>query len=299
MAAPEPLLSVITPAYNEEPYLRALYDSLAGQTDGRWELLLVDDGSTDGTAGIMRELERLDSRVRVLSTGVKHGKVAAFNLAFSEARGTHICHIGGDDLATPNSVELRLGSFAAGAHMVSFGKFKTMDAQGTITGGPFPRGSAGSRTAAGTTLSRSLADILFPIPTELPAEDIWLGYGAGAVIEDPVHINGVIHLYRMHGGNSNPRNRPFAEMTEKIHSRSRAILLLLEQDRFDLPDASRGDLERQWRAAQLRYAGDVRGLLLARDLPLIERLANASMAHPLLWRIRQSFPQLLTGWRGR
>lgn len=298
MSSP-PLLSILTPAFNEEDYLAAMVASLQRQSDGRWELLLVDDGSTDGTATEMERLASLDGRIRVISTGRKWGKVAAFNQAFAASRGTHICHIGADDLVPPGSVATRLAATPAQDESVSFGKFVTMDSDGRPTSGPLPRGAVGSRSSAGMTLSRPLAERLFPIPEDLPAEDVWLGSGASALVAEPVHVAEVIYQYRIHSGNSNPRHKPFAEMNEKMFSRARAARALLDQDRFSLTPAARAELETRWEVAQLRHDGDIRGILLHPRLSWVEKLANLSMAHPLLWRVRQSFPQLLTGWRGR
>ena len=293
------LLSILTPAYNEERYLGAMVETLRAQTDERWELLLLDDGSTDGTAAEMHRVATLDERVRVVGTGRKWGKVAAFNEAFRASRGTHICHVGADDLLPPESVALRLEHTPSAGPAVSFGKFVTMDSAGEQTSGPLPRGRLGSRSSAGMTLTRELAEELFPIPEDLPAEDVWLGSGASALVVDPVHITDVIYRYRLHSGNSNPRHKPFAEMNEKMFSRSRAVKDLLEQTRFALPAATRAQLEIHWEVAQMRHAGDLVGIARHPGLSLVERLANLSMAHPLLWKVRQTFPQMLTGWRGR
>lgn len=299
MTAPRPMLSILSPAYNEEPFLADMVASLQAQSDDRWELLLVDDGSTDGTAAEMERLAAADERIRIVSTGRKWGKVAAFNQAFSAARGTHICHVGADDLVPPSSVEARFRETPATGEAVSFGKFVTMDDAGRQTSSPLPRGEVGSRSSAGMTLTRELAEKLFPIPEALPAEDVWLGSGASALVADPVHIPDVIYRYRLHAGNSNPRHKPFAEMNEKMFSRSRAVKALLDQTRFPLPPEAREELEVRWEVAQLRHAGDLLGIARHPRLSLVERLANLSMAHPLLWRVRQTFPQLLTGWRGK
>ena len=295
----EPLLSILTPAYNEEPFLEAMVRSLQRQTDDRWELVLVDDGSTDGTADLAERLATEDSRIRVAGARTKLRKVPAFNLAFSASRGTHICHVGADDLVPPHSVEERLASLPEPGERASFGKFTTMDPEGRGTSGPLPRGANGSRSAAGLTMTRGMAERLFPIPEHLVAEDVWLGEGAGLLDIDPTHVQAVIYQYRLHPGNSNPRHRPFPEMNEKMFARSRAVEAILEQDRFPVPPGTREQLELRWKVAQLRHQGDIRGILAENRMPLVDRLANVAMAHPVLWRLRQQFSGVLTGWRGR
>lgn len=294
-----PLLSILTPAFNEEPYLEGMVCSLQAQTDPRWELLLVDDGSTDGTAAEMERLATLEPRVKVVSTRAKWHKVPAFNRAFEAASGTHTCHIGADDTVPENSVADRLCSLPTDVAAVSFGKFRTMDPAGTFTSGPLPRGEHGSRSSAGTTMTRRLAERLFPIPEHLVAEDLWLGHGAAALAEEIVTVPEVIYHYRLHAGNSNPRSRPFPEMNEKMFARGRAFEALLEDPRIDLPSAEREALEVEWAAAQYRYESDLLGILRDPRIGPVDTLANLSMAHPLLWRLRQRFQHLLTGWRGR
>ena len=60
-----PLFSIVVPIYNEERFIREALDSIATQTDPDWEALLIDDGSTDLTPGILDEYGERDSRFRV------------------------------------------------------------------------------------------------------------------------------------------------------------------------------------------------------------------------------------------
>ena len=71
-----PLISIVMPVWNRATTVRASIDSVISQTYGRWELLVVDDGRTDGTAAILSEFAA-DARVRVLS-GPHQGEAAEF-----------------------------------------------------------------------------------------------------------------------------------------------------------------------------------------------------------------------------
>ncbi|MEV8316185.1 dolichyl-phosphate beta-glucosyltransferase [Streptomyces sp. NPDC059900] len=105
-------LTVVVPAYNEErrlaPTLAAirkyLDDGYAGHTDGadrpRWELIVVDDGSTDGTLDIAADAEAADSRVRLIHSGRNRGKGHALRLGVLASRGDRVL-ITDADLATP------------------------------------------------------------------------------------------------------------------------------------------------------------------------------------------------------
>jgi glycosyltransferase involved in cell wall biosynthesis len=89
------MVSVVVPVYNVEPYLRRCLDSIVGQTYTDLEVLLIDDGSTDGSGGICDEYAQ-DERVRVLHTE-NCGVAQARNLGLSEAKGTYVVFLDSDD----------------------------------------------------------------------------------------------------------------------------------------------------------------------------------------------------------
>jgi len=96
-----PLISVVIPVYNEEENLPTLYDrlkrvcqELEGKADV--ELIFVNDGSSDGTAGILRKLAGRDARVVLVNLSRNFGSHPALMAGFSEARGDYIWTISGD-----------------------------------------------------------------------------------------------------------------------------------------------------------------------------------------------------------
>jgi glycosyltransferase involved in cell wall biosynthesis len=92
-------LSVVIPIHNEAPGLERLYRELTETlTPGPWpyELLLVDDGSTDGSFEILSRLQAADPRVRVIQLRRSFGQTAAFAAGFAEARGRLIVTADGD-----------------------------------------------------------------------------------------------------------------------------------------------------------------------------------------------------------
>ena len=96
-----PAVSVITPVYNGERFLRAALDSLLNQTYQDWELVIVDDGSTDGTPGILAEYS--DHRI-VKVRQPNSGEAAARNAALDRARGEYIAFLDADDLYLPGAL---------------------------------------------------------------------------------------------------------------------------------------------------------------------------------------------------
>ena len=78
-----PAVSVIVPCYNAEAYLASCAESVFAQTEQSWELLLVNDGSTDGTSALCRALAEKDGRVRVIeqeNAGVSAARNAGLDM---------------------------------------------------------------------------------------------------------------------------------------------------------------------------------------------------------------------------
>lgn len=92
-------VSIIVPVYNAETYLDACVQSILAQDGVSLELLLVNDGSKDGSLALCRSYEARDARVRVLD-GPNRGVSAARNRGLEEARGESICFVDADDLLT-------------------------------------------------------------------------------------------------------------------------------------------------------------------------------------------------------
>lgn len=293
-------VSVITPVFNEQRYLPAMLDSMRMQSHQEWELLLVDDGSTDETPQLIARAADADPRIRVVSSGVKLGKVAAFNAAYAASSGDIVCHVGGDDELVPSALRTRADTLGAyeNEQAVAFFKILMVDeARGTQT--VHPRGPGGNMSGPSTTLTRPLADVVFPVPEELPSEDIWIGNVAAALAHIRIDSEEIIIRYRMHAGNSNPRAKTFAHMSDAIHIRAKAFPRMLAEERFTLPAHARRQFNAQWRAESLRRQGRVAALLADRELPIVERLAYASMANALLWSVRKKLAHRASGWRGR
>jgi glycosyltransferase involved in cell wall biosynthesis len=98
---PKLTISAVIGAYQAERYIAETLESILSQTRPPDEVIVVDDGSTDGTA---RELERFGDRIRVVRQA-NRGCAAAFNTAFREARGDFVGECGADDIWEPNKLE--------------------------------------------------------------------------------------------------------------------------------------------------------------------------------------------------
>ena len=96
-----PDITVIVPAFNAEKYLMRCLDSIAGQSFGSWELIIVDDGSTDATINIAKEYTGKDSRIKVINASGK-GVSAARNSGMELAGGKYLAFVDADDYLEPD-----------------------------------------------------------------------------------------------------------------------------------------------------------------------------------------------------
>jgi len=101
-----PLVSVLVAVHNGEPYVRAAVESVLRQSVSDLELLVVDDGSTDGTPGILAKMD--DARLRVLRNDGQQGLAASLNRGLDEVRGRYVARMDADDAAFPDWLDRSL-----------------------------------------------------------------------------------------------------------------------------------------------------------------------------------------------
>src|SRR5690348_9760889 len=102
-----PVISVVMPVYNAGRFLRESIDSILAQTFGDFEFLCIDDGSTDDSPEILRELAQHDSRVRII-TKTNGGVTSALIAGVGGARGEFIARMDADDVADPQRFALQV-----------------------------------------------------------------------------------------------------------------------------------------------------------------------------------------------
>lgn len=99
-----PLVSIIIPIYNTEKYIYECLNSLINQSYSHIEIIVVDDGSTDNSLCLLKELSDKDNRLKVFSQP-NQGVSAARNLALSKATGTYVMFVDADDWIDPHTIE--------------------------------------------------------------------------------------------------------------------------------------------------------------------------------------------------
>ncbi len=114
-----PRITLIIPVYNEEPNIPALYRELVqAMRDLPWEVLFVDDGSTDSGLSLLRKLADEDKRVRFISFAENRGQSAAFAAGFAEAEGEILVTLDADLQNDPADIPRMLETYEQGWDMV-------------------------------------------------------------------------------------------------------------------------------------------------------------------------------------
>ncbi len=102
------LVSIITPVHNAESHVEETIDSILNQTFEDWELILIDDFSTDNGVEILKKYEEKDSRIRVLENDNNEGAAITRNRGIRAAKGRFIAFLDSDDLWLPEKLEKQL-----------------------------------------------------------------------------------------------------------------------------------------------------------------------------------------------
>ena len=108
-----PRVSVVMPVYNSQKYLAEAIDSILAQTFSDLELIIVDDGSADSTASIVRAYAQRDSRIRFMQLARNMGIADARNHGIAAASGEFATMMDGDDISLPQRLEKQVGFLRA------------------------------------------------------------------------------------------------------------------------------------------------------------------------------------------
>ncbi|MEV0323524.1 CDP-glycerol glycerophosphotransferase family protein [Streptomyces sp. NPDC050658] len=275
-----PRLAVVVPVHNVEEFLGACLRSLAEQTMPDLEVVMVNDGSTDGSPRIAREFAARDGRFRLVEQE-NAGLGAARNAGVREARGAHLAFVDSDDVVPPDAYERMLAALDASGSDFVTGNVHRLRADGVSEQSPMFRkmtekertgthvtrdwGLLGDRIACNKVFRRDFWDrhafafpegVLFEdTPVIVPAHFL---AGSVDVLKDPVY------LWRDRDGSiTNRRAKPRA-----VRDRTAAVLTasgFLAEKAAGAPDAE------IWDEAKRRYDKTV----LAGDLWLfMEALAH-------------------------
>ena len=175
------MISVVIPVYNERESLRQLYERLAGALRAldavKYEILFVDDGSTDGSYQVLAELHALDPQVKVVRLRTNFGKAVALSVGFEHARGDRVVTLDGDLQDDPKEIPRFLEKLEEGYDLVSGWKFERHDPP--------------NKTIPSRIFNRAVA-----LLTGLPLHDVNCGFKAyRREVVESIRIYGELHRF--------------------------------------------------------------------------------------------------------
>lgn len=290
-------ISILLAVYNGGPWLASAIRSVIEQSWRNWELVVVDNGSTDGSFDVATQLAAEDPRVRAFRLEEK-GKNNAYNHAFAQSSGSYVSFFAADDLLPADSLEKRMALFSdQGGGQFATSALRTMSDEAKFDGIVIPRDASKPNFSGGVLLfSRDLAEQLFPIPTELPNEDTWAQLHLRA-FGTHRHYPGPLYHYRIHQNNSFGYHVPFAQKRDGFLRRMRAYELFLEKH-GDAPlknDFLESHVRHFVKGVQALRSHKIAQLLISPDFPIRVKLLLVYYSSPLLYRLRMSLFRLMSG----
>jgi len=121
---PKPTVSIITPVHNSAAFLEACLDSVQAQTRDDWELILVDDASSDNSPALIQARADADARIRPVYLKHNQGAGAARNIAIEQARGRYIAFLDSDDLWEADKLERQIALMESSGASFVYGAYR-------------------------------------------------------------------------------------------------------------------------------------------------------------------------------
>lgn len=129
-----PLVSIITPSFNSANYISNTIDSIVSQTFVEWELLIIDDCSTDNSIEVITEWCKKDSRINLIQLLENSGAAVARNSGIEAAKGRFIAFLDSDDKWLPSKLEKQLKFMQKNNYDFTYTAYNKVTPDGTILG---------------------------------------------------------------------------------------------------------------------------------------------------------------------
>ena len=130
----ESLVTIIMPAFNSEAYISCAIKSVQQQTYRNWELIVVDDCSTDNTCTIVENLQKDDDRIFLYKQQSNSGAAQARNRALKEAKGRFITYLDADDVWFPQKLERQIEFMFDNNYVFTCTSYEVIDDNGCSNG---------------------------------------------------------------------------------------------------------------------------------------------------------------------
>ena len=241
------MISFIMPAKDEEKYIHQAMQTLIAEKNVAWELIIIDDNSSDQTCKIVTKHTQLDKRIKLLRNN-KAGKVHALNLGYAHSSGNIIKCIDADDILHSNFfIHLKdMTHYDAVCHDAAvvdqnLEQISNYRVNKKSIDGDFSLVSSQliSPPKYVWSFTRAVGDKIFPMPEDLPFEDVWMALSIKRFAKSIHHIPESLYLYRQHSNQTFGGILKFDKNIAKF--RANRILKLLKViennwDRFEDKD---------------------------------------------------------------
>lgn len=132
------LVSIITPSYNSSKYIEETIRSVQSQTFKEWEMIIVDDCSTDNTIDIVEQFILSDNRIKLFENNTNLGAAETRNLAIKKSKGRYIAFLDSDDVWLPNKLEKQLLFIEENNLSFTYSAYYKIDEEGNKKGVFYP-----------------------------------------------------------------------------------------------------------------------------------------------------------------
>lgn len=292
------MISVIMPAYNEEKTIRDAIEDIERQTMQEYQLIVINDGSTDNTAVIVEEKAAQNEKITFLNPG-KVGKVAAYNLASELVRGEWIYFMGADDRLPLKAFErwMRKASrYNPNEKIALRGRMHVISDNPVYDGLVLPK-KMSVRNFSGplTLMSRAMHQFILPIPEQYPNEDSWWTLCIEHFADKTVMIENIIVDYRIHEGNSISRNSSFDSFNEKYHIRYMVREEFLKRFNQELTKSQKEQLQKELSWEDARYTGQKGRILVSPGMSLVQRARFFMLSGSWTYAVKKRFDRYFLG----
>lgn len=193
----KPLISCIIPTFNRSNLLRDAIESTLAQTYKNWELIVVDDGSSDNTGQVVNEYIQKDSRIKYFRND-NNGQAAARNYGLSKSHGHYIIFLDDDDVSLPHRFEsqLKAAEKSGNGFIVSGYQVRDRKTGKLISEHKLELKGAGAGFPSRWLISKELLSQAGGFDTDFPSmEEVELSYRLSAIETFALHDDIVTILY--------------------------------------------------------------------------------------------------------
>lgn len=201
-------VSFLVPCKNESKFLPEMCESLLMNSDGNWEVIFVDDHSTDGTLQVLEEISKQEPRIKFFENP-GWGKIDALNKAYTVASEPIIKLIDADDLVSQDLVAQLIAWHKI--YQAIYHPLELIDENAATIRNYLPgdrvRALSHAKIVANLvsipkacwSFDREIADKVFPIPTTMPYEDVWITFRLTKEQPNIGYCPSALYKYRQHG----------------------------------------------------------------------------------------------------